>query len=212
MGDSNGSLEFFPTAMSLINEKGWTDIGNDSLRCQGRPGQATWHTNDRVKESRIDFIIANNRMTPAIVICHVDESSDYPTHRPLCIEVLTKLLEFNVKELRRPTNFPNMMEQRIEDEIDVEDKRRDEETLNGNETYQGQTEHDIRKRIREAFHIAIDDQLERRENSLKHAVNVKDIDMQWDLIAAAVEAAVIKVFNLENEDVEKGEREIHNNL
>ena len=64
-------------------------------------------------------------MTPAIVKCHVDESSDYPTHRPLCIEVLRKLLEFNVKELRRPTNFASLMEQRIEDELDKEAKTRD---------------------------------------------------------------------------------------
>ena len=95
--------------MNLINEKGWTDICNASLRCQGRPGLATCHTNDRAKESRIDFILANNRMTPAIVKCYVDENSDYPTHRPLCIEVLTKMFEFNVRELRRPTNFTNLI-------------------------------------------------------------------------------------------------------
>ena len=82
-------------------------------------------------------------------------------------------------------------------------KKRDEETLNGNESYQGQTEHDIRKRNREALHTAIDDQLERRENSLKHAVKVKDTGMQWDLVAAAVEAAVIKHFKLGKEEAEK---------
>ena len=108
--------------MALINGKGWTDIGNDSLRCQGKPGLATCHANDRAKESRIDFVIANNRKIPAIVKCHVDESSDYPTHRPLCIEVLTKMLEFNVKELRRPTNFADIIEQQISDETDVENK------------------------------------------------------------------------------------------
>jgi len=121
--------------MALINEQEWTDIGNGELRCQDRPGRATCYTKDKAKESRIDFIIANNRMTPAIVKCHVDESSDYPTHRPLCIEVLTKLLEFNVKELRRPTNFACMMEQRIEDELDEEAKKRDEENLKGNDAY-----------------------------------------------------------------------------
>ena len=53
------------------------------------------------------------------------------------------------------------------------------------------------KNISDDFHGAIDDQLERRENSLKHAVKVQDTGMQWDLIAAAVEAAVIKVLNWE---------------
>ena len=54
--------------------------------------------------------------------------STTPTHRPLCIEVLTRLLEFNVKELRKPTNFASMLEQRIEAELDAEATRKDEET------------------------------------------------------------------------------------
>ena len=99
MGDLNGSLESFPTATALIKEQGWTDIGNDEHKCQGKPGRATCHTKEDAKESRIDFILANSRMMPAIVKCYVDESSDYPTHRPLCIEVLTRLLDVNVKEL-----------------------------------------------------------------------------------------------------------------
>ena len=66
----------------------------------------------------------------------------------------------------------------------------------GNDTYQGEQEHAISKRNRGELHKRIDDQLERREHRLKHAAKVKDTSMQWDLIAAAVEAAVIKVFNL----------------
>lgn len=146
MGNLNGNLDFFPTAMALINEHGWTDIDDDELRCQGKPGRATCYTEDEAKESRIDFIIANNRMTPALVKCYVDESSDYPTHRPLCIKVLTKLLEFNVKELRRPTNFASMMEQRIEEELAREANKRDDEILKGNDAYEGEQEHQIRKK------------------------------------------------------------------
>ena len=85
-------------------------------------------------------------MTPATAICHVDESSGYPTHGPLCIEVLTKLLEFNVKELRKPTNFASTMEQRIEDELDKVAKKRDEESQKGNDAYKGEHEHEIRKK------------------------------------------------------------------
>ena len=29
MGDLNGTLDSFPTAMALIRNQGWTDIGND---------------------------------------------------------------------------------------------------------------------------------------------------------------------------------------
>ena len=66
--------------MALIKEHGWTDIGNDESKCNGKPGRATCHTNANANESRIDFILANSRLTPAIVNCYVDESSDYPTH------------------------------------------------------------------------------------------------------------------------------------
>ena len=82
LGDLNGDLESFPIAIALIKEHGWTDIGNDENKCQGRPGRATCQTNEDSKESRIDFILANDRMTPAISNCYVDDSSDYPTHRP----------------------------------------------------------------------------------------------------------------------------------
>ena len=53
------------------------------------------------------------------------------------------------------------------------------------------------------FHAIIDDQLERREHSLKYAAKVKDTGMQWDLVAAAVEAAGNKHFNLEKQDAEQ---------
>ena len=117
MGDLNGSLDAFPTAMALIKEHGWTDIGNDESKCNGKPGRATCHTNENAKESRIDFILANTRMTPAIVNCYVDENSDYPTHKPLIIEVVTKLLEVTIKELQKPTNFATMLNQKIDKEV-----------------------------------------------------------------------------------------------
>ena len=60
MGDFNGTLDAFPTATALIEEHEWTDIGNDYALCQGKPGRFTCHANDGVKESRIDYILAND--------------------------------------------------------------------------------------------------------------------------------------------------------
>ena len=51
-------------------------------------------------------------MTPAIISCYVDENSDFPTDRPLIIEVVTKLLEATFKELHKPTNFAWMLNQK----------------------------------------------------------------------------------------------------
>ena len=118
MGDLNSSLEAFLTAMALIKEHGWTDIGNDESKCNWKPGRATCHSNANTNESRIDFILANSRLTPAIVNCYVDENSDYPAHRPLIIEVATKLLEATIKELQKPTNFAWMRNQKIDKEVE----------------------------------------------------------------------------------------------
>ena len=146
MGDLSSNLEAFPTAMALIKEHGWTDIGNDESKCNGKPGIATCHTNADADESRIDFILANSRLTPAIVNCYVDENSDFPTHRPLIIEVVTKLLEATIKELQKPTNFAWMLNQKIDKEVEEAQMKRETELANGNESYEGEKEHCIRKR------------------------------------------------------------------
>ena len=44
--------------------------------------------------------------------------SDYPTHRPLVIEVVSKMLEATVKELQKPTNFAWVLNQQIEKEVE----------------------------------------------------------------------------------------------
>ena len=128
MGDLNSSLEAFPTAMALIKEHGWTDIGNDDSKCNGKPGRATCHTNENANESRIDFILANSRMTPAMVSWYVDENSDYPTHRPLIIEVVTKLLAPTTKELHKPTNFAWMLKLKIDKEVEEAQTKREKGT------------------------------------------------------------------------------------
>jgi hypothetical protein len=122
--------------MSLITEHGWTDIGNDESKCNGKPGRATCHTNANANESRIDFILANSRMTPAIANCYVDENSDFPTHRPLIIEVVTKLVEARSKELQNPINFAWMLSHKIDKEVEEAQIKKEEELANGNDKYQ----------------------------------------------------------------------------
>ena len=94
-GDLNGSIEAFPTLAIMLEEQGWTDIGNDSSKCGGRPGQPTCQANDGVKESRIDYFIANDRLTPAVVSCKVDHGGDFkptgPSSSRLQLESLRKL-------------------------------------------------------------------------------------------------------------------------
>ena len=59
VGDLNGPVKAFPTLLAMIKEEGWTDTGDNATICKGKPGQSTCHTNERSKESRIDYIITN---------------------------------------------------------------------------------------------------------------------------------------------------------
>lgn len=203
MGDFNGSLDAFPTAVALLKEHGWTDIGNDEGKCNGKPGRATCHTIANSNESRIDFILANSRMTPAIVSCCVDENNDFPTYRPLIIEVVAKILEVDIKELQKPTNFAWMLNHKIEEEVEKAQIQKDEEVTNGNNNLQGEKEHDIRQRNIDRLHGKMDGSINQRKHKLAYAVKNKDTSTQWDLIAAGVEEGVIDCFELEGKEATK---------
>ena len=101
-------------------------------------------------------------MTPAITSCYVDDNSDYPTHRPLVIEVVTKLLESTCKERRKPTNFAWILNQKIEKEVDEALKKREEEKAKGNDDFKEEQEYSIRKRNLESLQKEMDIAVERR--------------------------------------------------
>ena len=96
----------------------------------------TCHTNKDAKESRIDFILANSFMTPAITKCYVDLESDFPTHRPLIIEVWANLLERTTNELQTPTNYAKLMEEKVQEEIRAEAKKHEDELQSGNDKHE----------------------------------------------------------------------------
>ena len=72
-GDLNGCTETFGMLQSMLEDEGWTDIGNHGTICGGKPGQVTCKANAGVRESRIDYIIANQWLTPAIILCRTDQ-------------------------------------------------------------------------------------------------------------------------------------------
>ena len=189
--------------MALIKEHGWTDIGNDESKCHGKPGRATCKTNQGANESRIGFILANDRMTPAIARCMVDDNSDYPTYLPLTIEIITKLLETTSKELKKPTNFAWMFNQKIEKQVEETQAKREEEKAKGNDDFKGEQEHSIRKRGLDSLHKAIDTAIGKKKHRLSYAVRQRDTSMQWDLIVAAVEEGVIEFFELKGKEATK---------
>ena len=106
-GDFNGSLDAFPNIQLMLNEEGWTDVGNDPKLCGGKPGRFTCHANAEAKESRVDYIVTNDRLTPAVVSHTVHDTADFPTHWPVSIEIETQRLEAETDQLQNPTTSPN---------------------------------------------------------------------------------------------------------
>ena len=135
-------------------------------------------------------------MTPAIASGMIDDNSDYPTHRPLIIEIITKLLETTSKELMKPTNSAWMFNQKIEKQVEEAQAKREEEKAKGNDDFKGEQEHSIRKRNLDSLHKAIDTAIEKKKHRLSYAVRIRDTSMQWDLIVVAVEEGVIEFFEL----------------
>ena len=157
----------------------------------------------KAKKSRIDLIIANKRLTPAITHCEVDQPGDYPTHCPLIIEVETNKLEQITRELQRPTNFAKLLEDKIQEEVQQEETKASEEEEKGNTHYEQTDDHSIRKKNMEQLHKLMDEQHDKRKYRLQHAVEAKDTNTQWDLIAAIAEEANIDFHNLQGREATK---------
>ena len=125
-------------------EEGWTDIGNDGKATRGNPDQYTCHANAGVKRSRIDFFIANEYLADAIKGFGVINDANFPTHRPIRIRIATAKLKTVTNQLRRPTNYATMFQDKVEkdtkakqDMMDVEATAKSEEAKKLMETSSG---------------------------------------------------------------------------
>ena len=59
-------------------------------------------------------------VSPAITACEVGQCDDYPTHRPLKIEVNVKQLEKVIRELHKTTGYAKLLEEKIQGKIQEE--------------------------------------------------------------------------------------------
>ena len=111
-GDLNATVDALPTLQGMLKEQGWTDVGNHAGICGGRPGQPTCQSNDKAKESRIDYILTNAQLTLAVKRCWVEQSGISPTHRPLLVDINVKRMQRATNELVRPTSFAELFEEK----------------------------------------------------------------------------------------------------
>ena len=202
-GDLNALQDALPTLHEMIIQEGWTDVGCDPRLCQGKPAQSTCHANANAKESRIDYVIANDRLYPAVNNFWFDQDANYPTHKPLCIEVKTKKLHSETNEMQRPTNFANLFEEKVMEEVAAQQVKDDKKSEEEGKESKAVDQYAIRKDNLRRLHEHMDKQVDKRKHRLQHAAANKDTTTQWDLIAAASEEAVIDFLQLQGKEASK---------
>ena len=209
-GDLNATIDALPTLEGMLKEQGWTDVGNHPGICQGKVGQPTCQSSEKAKESRIDYIITNEYLTPSIKRCWVEQAGDFPTHRPLLIEVSVKRMQRTTNQLIKPTNFAEMFEAKVqkeiaEAEVNLQQQRKDEVQHSGEKRkkQKGVDESEIRKRNLNELHALMDVQIRKRQHRIKYAQYQRNTTRQWDLVAAAVEQANIDFHNLTKAEATK---------
>lgn len=208
-GDLNGPTEAFPSLQAMLRDQGWFDVGAAEDKCGGEPGQPTCHTNEGARETKISYLIANAVLMPAIERCGVDQTSSFPTHRPLSIEVNIDKVVKMANKLQRPTNSAGMFEGRVQKEHQQyqQDKQAREAEL-GADAEEGakctdKDENFFRKELKKELHTLMDEQIQNRQHRFKQAILSKDTNRIWQLIAAAVEQANIAFNHLRGKDATK---------
>ena len=73
-------------------------------------------------------MIANAQLMPAISNCRVDNTSCFPTHRPLGIEICTGKLEVVVNQLQKPTNFAELFEAKVQEAFEQQEDMQQEDS------------------------------------------------------------------------------------
>ena len=202
-GDLNAQRGCLSTLEAMLAEEGWTDIGNDDKATRGNTDQHTCHANAGVRKSRIDFMITNEHLTPAVLGFEVINDANFPTQRPIRIKVASAKLKSVTNQLRRPTNFATLFQEKVDKEIKAKQETMDAEAKEKHEEPKKADDNAIRKNNLEQLHALMDKHINNREFRLKKAVCLRDTTTQWDLIAAAAEDANIEFHGLTGKDAAK---------
>ena len=160
----------------------------------------TCQSNAEVKESRINFVFANEMFTQWIEGCWVDQYGVFPTHRPLMVEINLEKMSRQMRTLVTPTNYAVIFEEIVQAQVDEARSKLEEDSKAEPQQKEnkGIDENDIRKANLKKLHHLMDQQLNKRQYRTKHAQSMRKTDQQWDMIAAAVEQAVIQFHELKD--------------
>jgi len=153
-------------------------------------------------------MIANAQLMLAITKCRVDNTSCFPTHRPLMIEISTDKLEIEVWQLQKPTNYAEMFEEKVQETYEQQEDVQNEDSTGESRDKEKakrkrKDENEIRKELKGKLQDLMDEQEEARRHRFAYAHEARDTTMIWDLVAAAAEQANIIFHNLQGKEANK---------
>ena len=102
----------------MLQDLGWTDIGNCPHLCQGEQAAPTCNVRAAVDATRRDFILVNKEMLDAIQGFGVMEEDTYPTHPPIQVSISVKKLRAEQRLLRKPTSAAEAFDERIAGKVE----------------------------------------------------------------------------------------------
>ena len=113
----------------------------------------------------------------AIRRCYVDNTSGFLTHRPLAIEIDTGKFESTTRRLVKPTNFADLLEEKVKTTLQeklaaYEEANKDTNVKDRKE--KPPQEHQVRNTLEEELHQLTDEQIQDREHGFAYAIISKN--------------------------------------
>ena len=104
VGDYNASSRRVPKMVQLIDEQGWTDCGHQAAIWGGVPCQPTCRAGTHTKQSRIDYVLVNTPLLPAVKGFQTDTCDDFHKHQPNQLKIDVGELKQEADRYRKTTS------------------------------------------------------------------------------------------------------------
>ena len=104
IGDVNASSRRIPKMVELIDEEGWTDCGKQAHMWGGISCQPTCRAGKHTRQSRIDYVLVNESMLPAMRVFQVDTADDFAKHQPMQVRIELGALKQESDRYRKTTS------------------------------------------------------------------------------------------------------------
>ena len=169
----------------MIAKQGWTDLGTKADIWGGINRQVTCRAGPNAKPTRIDFVLANEAIFPAIKGFQVDYCNMFKTHHVMPVRIEAENLKQDVTRYRKTTSASKIIEKRINETADNNPNK---------------TPEDIRKFEMAGLHGKISQAFQTRHERLVAAERAGDTTKIWKMISSAAEEGFIEHLQLEGNE------------